>query len=138
MAKRQQNKSRIDVEETVAVDLSNAELLDLGREHAASLNALDALNEGHKAVKKKLKLEAENAQEKERDLREAIATGKQNRPVACYRERDFDKGVAVIRRKDNDAVVRTEKLSDDERQTDLEDRTSKARANTDEPDDERA
>lgn len=134
MAKRP-TKNRIEVEETVPVELTNAELIEIGREHATSLNTLDALLESHKAVKKKLKLEAENAAEKERDLREAISTGKQNRPVACYRERDFEKGIATIRRKDNDAVVRTEKLSDDERQTDLEERTRGSRAESEETDD---
>ncbi len=125
---RQSKKTRVDVEEIVAVELSSNELLEIGRDHAASLNALDLMGEDHAAKKKKMKLERENAEEKERDLRTAISTGKQNRPVPCYRERDFEKGIATIRRKDTDVVIRTEKLSDDERQTDLEDRTRGAKA----------
>lgn len=121
-------KNRVDVDEIIPTELTESELLELGRDHAASLNALDLMEEDHAAKKKKMKLERENLEEKERDQRTAISTGKQSRPVSCYRERDFEKGIATIRRKDNDSVVRTEKLTDDERQTDLEDRARGAKA----------
>ncbi len=119
---RAARKARTEVQEMIEVELASTVLLERGREHAATLNALDVMLEDHAKLKKKMKLERENAEEKERDLRKVIETGKQSQPVDCYREADFSKGIATIKRADTGAIVRTEKLGDAERQTDLEER----------------
>ncbi len=116
------------VEEMIQIELKSDELIALGKEHAEILNALDVMRDKHKDVKKKLKLEDENATERERDLRTAIVTGKQARAVECHRTADFGKGIATIRRADTGDVVRTEKLGDDERQTDIENRADELAA----------
>lgn len=122
------NPDRKETEETVDVELSNAELLEKGKAHAAALNGLDDLREKIKEKKKALKLELDLAEQNERALRLVIETGKEPRPLACYEEPDFKKGIVTIRRSDNGKVVRTRKMTDEERQMDLDRRARGAMA----------
>lgn len=105
------------VEEMVFVELTQSEAVARGKDHAEALNLLDAMKERHAEAKKKLKLERDNAEEKERDLRKIVETGREQRPINCYEEPDFKKGVVTTRRADTNAEIGTRKMSDEERQT---------------------
>lgn len=109
-------QQRKEVEELVLVELTEGERVAKSIEHAAALNELDSMRERHKDAKKRLKLEADVAEGRERDLRKIVETGREQRPVRCFLDFDWKKGVVRTLRLDNGAEVASRKVTDDERQ----------------------
>jgi hypothetical protein len=114
-------QQRKEVEELVLVELTEGERVAKSIEHAAALNELDSMRERHKDAKKRLKLEADVAEERERDLRKIVETGREQRPVRCWLDFDWKAGVVLTRRIDTNAEIARRKVSDDERQVHLMD-----------------
>ncbi len=108
-----------EVTETIDVSLSPAELLEIGKKHAEALNEIDLMKPTHDTIKKNLKLEASNADARERKLRTIIETGKEPRQIVCIVDFDWKTGKATIKRKDSGEFVRERDVHESERQLNI-------------------
>jgi hypothetical protein len=111
--------ARSTVKHEVEVQLTSSEKADRAQSLVSSIESAKALLEKHKEIKKKLKLDEDNAQSMTDNLLEIVKTGKEKRPVECYEEPDFKKGVVTVRRVSDDTVVHTRQMTDEERQTNI-------------------
>lgn len=106
--------------ESLPVPLTKEELVAMGDEVVAKLDAIDRIDEELKERRDAAKDQKEEIQERLAHLRDCIRSGTEYRSVRCYEVARYDAGVAEVVREDTQAVVRTRMLEPRERQQTLD------------------
>lgn len=111
--------TKMNVTRRLKCQLTDAELLQAGRDLADSQQQMSELDSELKEMQQQIKSKIAREETRIGEITSMIRSGYTFRQVDCEQTKDYTDGVITVYRNDTNELVETEKMSQDERQTKL-------------------